>query len=268
MATEENSTRLAAANLDTDKDGLKDWEETLWKTNLQNPDTDGDGTNDGAEVAAGRNPAVAGPKDNLTTNIVKDAGTTNKSIESFSITNELAKGVFSNYMQTQSGLVSQTITDGANAALVDQAQTSATIKLYDIKDIKLTDDDSNQATQNYLNNWIGILAKYSYYKDQNEPELLKKALLSRSPENIQAVADAALAYKHISDELLALSVPRVMVNVHMAFLNVYYGMYQSVSQMSKSLEDPVLGMIGLRNARAYNEAIVSLFNTLKLAAQS
>ena len=48
---------------DTDGDGLKDWEESLWNTDIQNPDTDGDGTQDGDEVRAGRDPAKAAPDD-------------------------------------------------------------------------------------------------------------------------------------------------------------------------------------------------------------
>ncbi|MCR4311641.1 MAG: hypothetical protein NUV54_03715, partial [Candidatus Taylorbacteria bacterium] len=50
---------------DSDSDGLKDWEEQLWKTDPLNPDTDGDGTPDGAEIKSGRNPLVAGPNDKL-----------------------------------------------------------------------------------------------------------------------------------------------------------------------------------------------------------
>jgi len=50
---------------DTDKDGLKDWEEILWKTDAKNPDSDGDGTPDGAEVIEGRDPTIAGPDDGL-----------------------------------------------------------------------------------------------------------------------------------------------------------------------------------------------------------
>ncbi len=44
---------------DSDNDGLKDWEESLWGTNPNNPDTDGDGTPDGQEVKQGRNPLLA-----------------------------------------------------------------------------------------------------------------------------------------------------------------------------------------------------------------
>ncbi len=35
---------------DTDQDGLKDWEEVLWKTDPNNPDTDGDGITDYEEA--------------------------------------------------------------------------------------------------------------------------------------------------------------------------------------------------------------------------
>lgn len=45
---------------DSDGDGLKDWEELLWGTDIHNPDSDGDGMNDGDEVNAARNPKEAG----------------------------------------------------------------------------------------------------------------------------------------------------------------------------------------------------------------
>ena len=50
---------------DTDGDGLKDWEELLWKTDPNKMDTDGDGTPDGEEINLGRNPLKAGPNDKI-----------------------------------------------------------------------------------------------------------------------------------------------------------------------------------------------------------
>ena len=38
-------------DVDTDGDGLKDWEELLWKTDSNKIDTDGDGTNDNEEIS-------------------------------------------------------------------------------------------------------------------------------------------------------------------------------------------------------------------------
>jgi len=50
---------------DTDKDGLKNRDESYWNTDFQNPDTDGDGYLDGEEVASGHDPLIPGPNDLL-----------------------------------------------------------------------------------------------------------------------------------------------------------------------------------------------------------
>lgn len=59
-STEKTSSKTAVANdniglfLDSDNDGLRDWEEVLWKTDPQNPDTDRDGISDGEEANINR----------------------------------------------------------------------------------------------------------------------------------------------------------------------------------------------------------------------
>lgn len=60
-----STTELQA--VDTDGDGLPDFEERLRGTDLEKPDTDGDGTSDGEEVALGRNPKKAGLGDTFET---------------------------------------------------------------------------------------------------------------------------------------------------------------------------------------------------------
>lgn len=50
---------------DFDQDGLSDLVENVYQTNARAADTDGDGTQDGAEVAAGRDPVKKGPDDAL-----------------------------------------------------------------------------------------------------------------------------------------------------------------------------------------------------------
>lgn len=56
-AADQNSLR------DSDQDGLKDWEETLWGTDPKNPDSDGDGRGDGLEIKERRDPTAEGPND-------------------------------------------------------------------------------------------------------------------------------------------------------------------------------------------------------------
>ncbi|MFH1129447.1 MAG: thrombospondin type 3 repeat-containing protein [Patescibacteria group bacterium] len=56
-------TIVESQNLDTDNDGLKDWEEDLYKTDRLNPDTDNDGYLDGEEINSGHNPLIKAPGD-------------------------------------------------------------------------------------------------------------------------------------------------------------------------------------------------------------
>src|SRR5689334_1381538 len=67
VLTQEGANQASAfLQSDADGDGLKYWEEALWKTDPNKFDTDGDGTGDGQEVREGRNPLIAGVDDTLT----------------------------------------------------------------------------------------------------------------------------------------------------------------------------------------------------------
>lgn len=57
---------------DMDGDGLYDWQENLYNTNIRIQDTDGDGVNDGEEVKNGHDPAVYGEGVNFEIDEAKD----------------------------------------------------------------------------------------------------------------------------------------------------------------------------------------------------
>lgn len=62
-ATKEGTKQVAVPNIDSDSDGLTDYEETsIYHTDSLNPDTDKDGYDDGTEVRTGHDPLVNGNK--------------------------------------------------------------------------------------------------------------------------------------------------------------------------------------------------------------
>ncbi|MCX6730212.1 MAG: hypothetical protein NT058_01815 [Candidatus Portnoybacteria bacterium] len=56
-------TTIESQTKDSDSDGLKDWEENLYKTDPLNSDTDDDGYLDGEEINSGHNPLIKSPGD-------------------------------------------------------------------------------------------------------------------------------------------------------------------------------------------------------------
>ncbi|MFA5934787.1 MAG: hypothetical protein WC827_02820 [Candidatus Paceibacterota bacterium] len=62
-----STTTWTKTKIDTDKDGLEDWQETLYGTNRNSPDTDSDGTGDGVEIENNRNPLKANTSNSLQT---------------------------------------------------------------------------------------------------------------------------------------------------------------------------------------------------------
>lgn len=53
-----NISKWTRTKLDTDSDGLEDWKEILYGTDINNKDTDSDGTNDNEEIEEGRDPKI------------------------------------------------------------------------------------------------------------------------------------------------------------------------------------------------------------------
>lgn len=73
------------ARIDSDNDGLSDWEESIYGTSAGNADSDGDGYLDGEEVLSGHNPAKKGPDDLLSEKQNNDStGTARTATDKFS----------------------------------------------------------------------------------------------------------------------------------------------------------------------------------------
>ena len=247
------------AEIDTDGDGLRDWEEVLWNTDPQKSDSDGDGTPDGEEVRAERDPTISGPSDGVA------EATTEASDDPQTATEEFAKSAFAQYLISTSGSPED---PNAGDKIIGGVVDAGKIFFYKKSDIRTTAGNSTSDIEIYGYAIANILNKYSYYTKQDEPTLLQKLLESRNKEDAETLVEAASTYRLISSSLLAISAPPKVADFHLYLTNLYYGMYQSVNQMSKSLEDPIVGMMGLKNARDFNAAIVNVFLDFRKTAEA
>jgi len=90
-----NDLASGVASLDSDSDGLKDWEESLWGTDPNKADTDGDGYTDKEEVDGGYDPLDA--RSNPKTGVKKEGDNQNAKqgvVQNNGATNNNAKVAF------------------------------------------------------------------------------------------------------------------------------------------------------------------------------
>ena len=249
---------------DTDEDGLKDWEEALWKTDPKNTDTDGDGTTDGEEVRLSRDPIKPGPKDQIEKPALEESPKVAAKMPETTL-DTIAQQFLKNYDTLRNPSVPETIKSGIGGVLVEDIEKQTQIKQYSVADIHIAKSPAIESELRSYGQAVGTILLTNRYFDQiDEPTLLRNLLQTKSAADLKKVTDRAAVYKKISDELLALTVPQneSAISIHLAILNAHYGMYQAVDGMSGALSDPLAAMISLQRGSYYQNQIVSIYNTM------
>jgi hypothetical protein len=125
---------LASLDRDDDGDGLKNWEEELYKTDILNPDTDSDGIGDNEEALLGQDPTIAEPEGDSTEPTVKPV---------FTATDKLSQEILQKYVEMkQLGLeIDVNISD----------QIAKSILVQDYSDIKqaYTEEDIKRSDESF-----------------------------------------------------------------------------------------------------------------------
>jgi hypothetical protein len=199
-------TTIESQTKDSDSDGLKDWEEGLYKTDSLNPDTDGDGYLDGEEINSGHNPVVKGPGDNLTFFPLPlgDQYNITKKVLSDEIIDELLQSYVTqknDYVQDNSGIsdadsflsttTTPTIKEMATRALLYGSPTLmekaneiiVTIpNLFIVNvndgDIKISEDNDPDSINKYLQEVLSVIRSDDFLFSKNGLKILSKTFES------------------------------------------------------------------------------------------
>lgn len=236
---------------DTDGDGLKDWEESLWLTDVKIKDTDGDGTPDGEEVAAGRNPAVKGPNDII--KAVETAKGNTASSTPWTATDKISRELFAKYMSLrQSG---KELTPEIEAQLIQgviEKHNFAKIPeyAYEFESFKIS-KDSPELLRRY-GNTIGTIIKTNAVKavdskgrPVHEIFILERALTEGNEEELKQLEPIITAYENIVSALLKVEVPQSAAQIHLRLINNFSLSIEADKSFSELFNDPVSGMTGL-----------------------
>jgi len=247
---------------DSDKDGLRNWEEALWNTDTQNPDSDGDGTNDGDEIKAYRNPALAGPNDSTISQKEAEGYIQQPKTLSEEINNQLnaqllfAGGDAESLSKTQteeiSGSVESILLE--EAAKFQDAFTSSDIVI-----------SARANLRGYANNIAAPISSNFKYLTEPEIDIARKAAETQNFANIKKLESYITAYQKTLAAFKKEPVPSAYANLHVELINIFYNTERSVNEMKLLETDPMRAMVGVQVYRKQVERAVKFFKNLKAA---
>ena len=246
------------ASIDSDKDGLKDWEEQIYGTDPHNPDTDGDGINDGDEIALGRDPLKPNtskdplhPNDYLTH---QDAATSplSDNADRPNLTQKIAEIFGQEYLlnlikdpnaeQDINGIVDKMV----QAAL---EQSPSHISPVTVRDITVLQHASKDDIKNYLDMFDTTLAAaLNTVSDKRSiTDVVTDVINSQDDDTaIKQLGKRVDAYDIFLNNIKKLSVPEDFVAVHLDYLNTTMQEREALKKIKEIRNDGMLAIVGIR----------------------
>ncbi len=252
-------------NKDSDSDDLKDWEEKLWKTDPNNPDTDRDGTLDGAEVREGRDPTIPGPNDTMKKETAVKNFLENASEDTTNSTEKLSQEFFAEYLSAKQSDAS--MSDAQKEALIGnliakEASTNSSFKKYTLEDIHVVTDGSQETIHSYGNTLGEIIITNSTADLQSELSILQSAIANQDKKKLDDLDPIIARYQKVIDQSLKIDVPPTASLLHLNFINAVSGLTESISKMKFVIDDPLVSLKSLSLYSDNRDALVKAITDL------
>ena len=237
-------SEVGDTNIDTDEDGLLDWEESLWGTDPLKYDTDDDGTSDQNEINTNRDPLVAGPDDKVIDIEDKIISRISKSLDKDGITNKVANSFADTYFNARSG---GELTVEQKNNLINQVSQTAIEEIKINPIYQLTSINTFDSTKDGEK-----LIKYTDTYLANQVDILNLII-----KNYQNIDYATLGNNIIakSSSLISIETPKQIAKIHLELSNNYYQLGLVVKGFTKEDEDPLYTMLSLRTYQELQKRI-------------
>lgn len=243
----------AATQIDSDKDGLTDWEESIYGTSPQKSDSDNDGYLDGEEVASSRDPLKKGPDDLIVQNKTTDT-------EEITATRKFAELAVANYLTAfQTKSPAELKPEEMDKILRDSLgnDPKMSVKFNEIlkselyyfipsdlnKEIKIAKNDTEKEQKLYGENILKLLKEM--YDSGPKNDFFQTINQSMVTGNYSQIEEFAAFYQKIYGSAKNITVPESLEINHKNLLTYLYKM-QKISEAIKIYEtDPLKTLLAL-----------------------
>lgn len=216
---------------DTDGDGLRDWEELLWRTDPNNKFSGGRSESDYDYV---QNVVKNGSKETVFTNL--SASTT--------LTDAFSREFFNEYWELkQTGKITNGTIESLTNRLSDKLLASQTIETYITPPELIVRNASDTEIREYGNRIAEIRGRYQNTYDQNP---IKSSDFESGDTQISSVATSAKLYEEMAEELKTLLVPTLIVTAHETLVNSYIQSSEGLLALSRFNIDSAKAITGIQ----------------------
>jgi len=254
-------------NIDSDNDGLPDWQETIYKTDPRKPDTDGDGYLDGEEVATGYDPLKKAPNDIVVSANSQKPRPLPQNLTkalSFKLSQSIVNGKIKSFNKTTGQPLTQEELEqeaGLSQAMEEAiGQQIDEFIIPDISDtqIKISSQTGRAEALSYLNEMGSAIGRIPN-KDEPEMQLFIDAMESG---NFSKLEEIRKIYEQSYKNLKEVAVPSDLVDFHKGILGVLWvtnNIYAAIKNIS---QDPLKTTIAISQYRKIDERTNNLIAQL------
>lgn len=242
-----------AAESDRDADGLMDWEEALWRTDADNPDTDGDGTPDGEEVNTHRDPTRPAPNDAIAFEplqmVVSTSTKSQKDDKRPTLTAALAERMMRRYFELKAR--------GSDPRIVFKAQNEiwalippefenpfADLPYWKEADIKITAHASPARVRRYGNEVAQALMQPT--PTSTPPQIMYRLARTQNFALLKELKGYVTAIDAALKALREVEVPKPFVLHHLAIANLLIDQRAFLESVVHMEEDPFVAALAIR----------------------
>lgn len=252
--------------IDTDGDGIPDYDEPYYRTDPSNPDTDGDGYLDGEEVASECSPIIPRPNDCPDPHLIGFKGNLTDQVSDL-----LVGGLYSGDLKNPEsnkdftssiGLVSSKVFLDFDSSFADQTS---------IADLNISENSDVDVVASYIENTVNILEKTILRPQQEQINEIKKGLnfmLLFPEEENEVLINLRDTYTKTHQDLLALNVPPDWKYSHSKLVNSINRFALIYSYISNPEIDPVASILSFEKLIDEFYAAQSILDELRVKADS
>lgn len=198
------------------------------------------------------------PSQNNWQETLEKIGVSGGAIGSDNMTENLKQGIASHISNLQNnGSVVGRSPEEIAAEIIKNVPEENTAIVHAAKELSISEDSGAPALKTYGNSLASILLTYSTKLSRvgYEITIVGEAIDSRDASSLKKLPAIENLYKNMTNELLAMKIPRDVAKMHLNIINAYEIVFSATHDMELVISDPMRGLSGVSYYKVGSDAV-------------